>query len=397
MSMETKLASRIFRSATFEGMADSQGVPSPAYHQLYRDLARNGVQHIISGCTYISQEGKMVQPGQAGIDSDDLIKAYQETSAAVHQYDSRIYLQISHAGRQTSPTITGKPVVAASGKKSLYFRSKPQALDKAEIARVIESFALAAWRAQIAGFDGVQIHAAHGYLVHQFLHPYLNERTDEYGIDRQSGIGGLFLQEVLAAVRDRCGASFPVLLKVSASDDLPKPFSQENFIALIRLLNLEKLFAIEISYGTMEDALNIFRGQSIPLELILKYNYRYKTESQIRKKLWNWFMLPLLTRRLKGFGYCYNLPYAAIAKRHTGIPIICVGGFRSEEQIRKALESGQTDFVSLSRPFLCEPDFISRLGTENGYLSKCVNCNSCAIMCDSRSHTRCFKTPGKFS
>lgn len=391
MNSKFDLASRIFRSATFEGMADDNGIPGASYHDLYLELARNGVKHIITGCTYVSREGKMVQPGQAGIDTDDTISHYQKTTAAVHQFDSKIYMQISHAGRQTSSLVTGKQVVGASAKKSGYFRSKPKALDKAEIAGVIESFAKAALRAKAAGFDGVQVHAAHGYLVHQFLHPYLNNRTDEYGIDRQSGIGGLFLRELLAAIRDECGTSYPILVKISAADDLPKPFSVSNFLALVELLHSERVFAIEISYGTMENALNIFRGQSVPRELILKYNFRYKTDRKSSHKLWNWLVFPLLKSRLKCFDYCYNLPFAAIAKRHTDIPIICVGGFRTAEQISQALESGKTDFVSLCRPFVCEPDFIIRLEAENGYISRCMNCNSCAIMCDSMHSTRCYR------
>lgn len=389
---ETNLASRIFRSATFEGMADDQGIPSTAYHELYLELAQNGVKHLITGCTYISREGKMVQPGQAGIDTDDSIRHYQKATSAVHQFDAKIYLQISHAGRQTSSLATGKQVVGASPQRSGYFRSKPKAMNKEEISGVVDSFAKAAWRAKAAGFDGVQIHAAHGYLVHQFLHPYLNRRTDEYGIDKHSGIGGLFLQEVFAAIRNECGVSFPILVKISAADDLPQSFSEQNFLALIELLHSERVFAIEISYGTMENALNIFRGQSVPQELILKHNFRYKTESPTNRKLWKWLVFPLLNRRLKSFEYCYNLPYAALAKLHTDLPIICVGGFRTAEQIRQALESNQTDYVSLCRPFLCEPDFITRLNVENGYISRCVNCNSCAIMCDSMQPTRCYRT-----
>lgn len=391
MSYSSEIGSRLFRSATFEGMADEKGAPTEDYLALYRLLAQNGTQKIITGCTFISREGKMVQPGQTGIDDDSLIPYYQNVTQSVHEYGSMIYLQISHAGRQTSTKVTGKQVVGASNKRSPYFQSKPKSLSLEEIEKIIESYALAAWRAELAGFDGIQIHAAHGYLVHQFLHPGINNRTDEYGINPDTGIGGLFLSKVIAAVKDKCGESYPILVKVSAADDLPKPFSINNFTSLIDVLNQEKVFAIEISYGTMENALNIFRGSSIPTTAILKHNFRYKTDNKLKKLVWKRIILPVLKSRIKGFEENYNLHYAEVAKQHTDIPIICVGGFRRGKDIVNTLNSGKTDYISLCRPLLCEPDFINRLCRETGYISKCVNCNVCAIMCDSNHPTRCYK------
>ncbi len=386
-----KIESRLFRSATLEGMADEKGVPTEEYLALYRELAQKGVQNIITGCTFVSQDGRMVQPGQAGIDNNTVIPAYQKVTESVHQFNAEIYLQISHAGRQTSANVTGKQVVGASGKRSPYFLSKPKMLSLQEIERIIEFYALAAWRAKLAGFDGVQIHAAHGYLVHQFLHPGINNRTDEYGVNKQSGIGELFLSKVIAAIKDKCSDSYPILVKISAGDDLPKPFSINKFIALIEVLNRERVAALEISYGTMENALNIFRGSSIPSTAILKHNFRYKTANKLRKLAWEWIMLPVFRTRIRDFTENYNLRYAELAKKHTDIPIICVGGFRKGKEIVSALESGKTDYVSLCRPFLCEPDFISRLAAKKDYISQCVNCNVCAIMCDSNYPTRCYK------
>lgn len=390
-SAEETFRNRIFRSATLEGMADKDGFPTDEYLNCYLELADNGVKNIITGCTYVSREGMMVQPGQAGIDSDEMISRYLQVTEEVHRYGSTIYLQISHAGRQTSASVTGSPVVGASDQPSPYFMSKPKQLSRAEIERVTESYAAAAWRAKEAGFDGVQIHAAHGYLVHQFLHPDINDRKDEYGIDPQTGIGTLFLHKIIAAVRDRCGADYPLMVKVSGSDDLPRPFTRENFIALIRLLDREKVFAIEVSYGTMENALSIFRGESVPLEAILSHNYRYKQKNPLLRKLWKLTALPILKKRLTGFSEHYNLPYAELAKRHTDLPVICVGGFRRGNDILNALETGKADYVSMCRPFICEPDIIAKLVSDKDYISRCENCNICAIMCDSDLSTRCYK------
>jgi len=388
---EETFKAKIFRSATFEGMADISGFPTKEYGNLYRELAKNGVKNIITGCTYVSQEGRMVQPGQAGIDSDDKIAYFKRVTAGVHKYDSKLYLQITHAGRQTNTSVTGTQVVGASVKKSQYFMSKPKQLSIDGINRIIESYAAAALRAKLSGFDGVQIHAAHGYLVHQFLHPYINNRSDEFGINKLTGIGDLFLQKIISAVRKKCGESFPVIVKVSASDNLRNPFSQSNFISLIKVLHREKVYAIEISYGTMENALNIFRGESIPIDIIFKHNFRYKKDNPVSRKLWKLLALPVLQKRMIKFSENYNLQYSEIAKSHTDIPIICVGGFRKGNEILKALENGKADFVSLCRPFICEPDFMGKLIVDNNYISKCENCNICAIMCDSGNPTKCYK------
>lgn len=390
-TVEEVFRSKIFRSATFEGMADDFGFPTEEYFNLYQELATNNVKNIITGCTYISQEGKMVQPGQAGIDSDDMIAHFKRVTAGVHKNDSKLYLQVSHAGRQTSSAVTGKKVVGASDKKSIYFLSKPKPLSTEEIDVIIESFATAALRAKLSDFDGVQIHAAHGYLVHQFLHPGINNRSDRFGISKNTGIGDSLLREIISAIRTKCGESFPILVKVSATDDLPSPLSQSNFIYLIKMLHRERVHAIEISYGTMENALNIFRGESVPLDAIVNYNFRYRKDNLIIRKLWKLTALPILKKSVLKFSENYNLQYSELAKSHTDIPIICVGGFRKGEEILKALETGKTDFVGLCRPFICEPDLVNKLGEYAYYQSKCENCNICAIMCDSGNPTRCYK------
>ncbi len=126
--------------------------------------------------------------------------------------------------------------------------------------------------------------------------------------------------------------------------------------------------------------------------MILKHNFRYKQESSVIRKFWKLLALPILKKRLIKFTENYNLEYAEIAKSHTEVPIICVGGFRKGDEIIEAFEAGKTDFVSLCRPFICEPDFIHKLIEDNNYISKCENCNICAIMCDSSNPTRCYKS-----
>lgn len=385
-----KLKNRILRSGTFEGMCDKDGIPKDIYYSMYEELAKNELGGIITGFTYISPEGKAMQPGQAGIDLPEKVPFFRKLTDLIHNYNCRIFLQIAHTGRQTRTIDTGMEVVGCSGKRSFYFKGKPRKLNRTEIVDIINKFGNSALYSKNAGFDGIQLHTAHGYLIHQFLLSAINNRKDKYGINTETGIGTCFLKEIINNVRDKCGPNFPVLVKISGGVDYANTFSKEQFIDLIRFLERLKVDGIEISYGTMDYALNIFRGD-LPLNLILEYNPIYKTRNKLKKKLWKTFVLAVIKKKLKSFSPMYNLDYAGIAKQITDIPIISVGGFRSYEDINYAISNRKADFVSLSRPLICETDFIRKIKRDHCYVSKCTNCNYCVIMCDTKNYTKCYK------
>jgi 2,4-dienoyl-CoA reductase-like NADH-dependent reductase (Old Yellow Enzyme family) len=384
------LSNRIIRSATFEGMCDRDGWPSAAYVTLYATLAAQGLGALITGFAYISRDGKAMQPGQAGLEADEKVPAFRRVTEAVHQNGGRIFLQLAHAGRQTSPAMTGGKIYGPSARKSRYFNHRPCPLTEPQIKAIIQSFASAARRARAAGFDGVQLHAAHGYLIHQFLHPAINHRTDAYGIDSDNNIGTAFLEGIINQIRSTCGCDYPLLIKISSGDSYRRPMTAAQFIQLIRFLDSKKLDAIEVSFGTMDHAFNIFRGEDIPLQAILDHNPRYGTRSPLKRWLFKQFVLPQLKTSFLPFTPMYNLPAARLAKHNTRIPIISVGGFRSGSQIRRAIEEQGIDFVSLCRPILCEPNFVKKIMRDHNYESRCANCNRCAVMCDSGFATRCY-------
>ncbi|HBW38500.1 NADH:flavin oxidoreductase [Desulfosporosinus sp. BICA1-9] len=388
-----RLKNRLIRSATFEGMSDPEGYPLPEYRHLYQQLASGGVGGIITGFAYISPEGKAMQPGQAGIDREEMIESYLPVTEMVHQYDCKIFMQLAHTGRQTRKKETRQDVYGVSNQRSLYFGGSPRELTTEQVYALIKRFGEAAVYAKAAGFDGVQVHAAHGYLIHQFILPSINHRNDEFGIHDINGIGTKFLGLVLEEIRNKCGRDFALLIKVSGSDDYFTKFTMEQFASLIRFLDAQEVDGLEISYGTMDNALNIFRGD-IPLKMILKHNPVFKTNSGIKDiplLIKNVFIYGLMRAKLKSFTPTYNLEYVKIAKALTDIPIISVGGFRKGAEMRHCLENGFVDFVSLSRPFICEPDLVEKLVQDENYSARCVNCNICAVMCDSDRQTRCYK------
>lgn len=383
------LKNRIIRSATYEGRCDDHGFPEESYRDLYAELARNDVGAMITGFTYITRSGRAMQPRQAGIENESKIRFYREVTSVVHSHDGRIFMQLAHTGRQTSRQATGEEVAGASRKRSRYFNQKPRPLEAREVLRIVEQFADAAARAMQAGFDGIQLHAAHGYLIHQFLSPAINTRKDLFGIDRESQLGIRFLDLIIDCIRQKCGPHYPVLVKISGGDDDRNGMSETRLVRLIHFLNTKKVEAIEISCGTMERPLDIFRGASVPLDMILRCNPRYRIPGALRRSLWKTLAAPFILARTRPLTPTYNLHYAEMAKKHSEIPIISVGGFRSGGQIESSLADGKADFISLCRPLLCEPDFVQRLKENNSYVSRCVSCNVCAVLCDTRNPTRC--------
>jgi 2,4-dienoyl-CoA reductase-like NADH-dependent reductase (Old Yellow Enzyme family) len=360
------------------------------YRKLYQELASCGVGGIITGFAYISPEGKAMQPGQAGIETKEKIASFSPVTKEVHKYDCKIFMQLAHTGRQTTMEETEQEVWGVTSEKSAYFGGSPRELLTEQVYALVEQFAQAALYAQQAGFDGVQVHAAHGYLIHQFILPSQNKRTDEFGLDSKSGIGTKFLELVIDAIRKKCGASFALLVKISGSDDYKPSFTSAQFSSLLRFLDAKKVDGIEMSYGTMDNALNIFRGK-IPLKTIMKHNPVFKMSSLNM----NFFSKALLYGRmrlkLKPFTPVYNLEYAKTAKTLTNIPIICTGGIRTGEEMSRCLENDYLDFIGMSRPFICEPDLLEKLKLDSSYRAKCVNCNICAVMCDSGQPTQCYK------
>lgn len=379
------LKNRIIRSATYEGWGDPAGVPQPELGDLYADLGRGGTGAMITGFVYVSPEGRAMQKRQCAMDRDEMIYPWHRIvdKAKEAAPDMKIFMQLAHTGRQTRREVTGKEVVGASSKKCSYFRQKVRALADSEIQRIIRDFAKAAGRAQAAGFDGVEIHGAHGYLVHQFLSPWTNRRRDKWSDPP------LFLEQVIEGIREQCGLDFPLLVKLSAMEDVEPGIRLQDTIRTILRLKPLQVDAWEISYGTMEYALNIIRG-AIPMDAVFDVNPLFSGIPGWLRAGWKKFIMQRYIRRFKPFSEGYNISSAAKIKKQTGEAVLVVGGLHSAPIMRDCVSMHGLDAVCLCRPLICEPDLPERIRSGLSNRSACIRCNMCLIHCDGTEPLRCY-------
>jgi 2,4-dienoyl-CoA reductase-like NADH-dependent reductase (Old Yellow Enzyme family) len=367
----------LIKTATSETRASDDGFVTEELIDFYRPIAAGGTPLIITGNLYIAHDGKAT-PRQTGVDDDDKIPALAHLVSAMHQRGAKIFAQLSHCGRQVVPGFAGLPeAVSASNVKDLITGTRPRPLTTAEIARVVQCFADAAGRCRRAGFDGIQLHAAHGYLLGQFLTPYTNRRTDEYGgsPERRSRL----LRDVFRAVRAEVGADYPVILKLNGSDALPlrRGLKTQELVEIAASMEREGVDAIEVSVGHYESGFPVVRGRfGRCLAHLVEGSMRHV--SAPRRWLFRGFR-PLLTlacnlmwRGREGF----NLGYARAFKARLSIPVICVGGFLTRDAMEAALEQRLCDVISIGRGFIADPLLHQHI--RDGIPGpRCNDCNAC--------------------
>ena len=334
------LNNRLVRSATWEGMCDQDGRPTAKLTDFYTKLAEGGVGLIISGYTFVRPEGKQL-PGKMGIHTDDFAADMQKITKAVHDAGGKICIQLVHAGGQTDSATAGQTPLAPSAVEVAQFAEKPTALTKEQISEIVAAFGQGAARAKAYGFDAVQLHGAHGYLVNQFLSPLTNQRDDEYGgsIEHRSR----FLLEVYGAVRDAVGPDYPVMIKLNCADFLDGGLQPEEALYAAKALDKQGIDAIEVSGGTPAS------GDQSPA--------RAKINKPAQEG--------------------YHVSLAKQVKTAVSCPVMVVGGMRSLGVIDKALSEDGLDYVSLARPLICEPDLVKRWQQGNISPAKCISCNGC--------------------
>ena len=333
------LENRLVRSATWEGMCDAEGKPGQKLIDYYRALARGNVGLIITGFAFISPEGKQL-PGKMGIHTDEFADVMKDMTRTVHDEKGRICIQLVHAGGQTDTGNAGRQPLAPSAVKIDQYPELPAEMTREDISRVITAFGSGARRSKDWGFDAVQLHGAHGYLINQFLSPLSNQREDEYGGTIENRCR--FLMEVYQAVRSAVGPDFPVMIKLNGSDNLAGGLTIKDAVYAAEALDRSGIDCIEVSGGTPAS------GNQSPARM--KINTPEKE--------------------------AYNLSLAQQFRAAVKCPIMVVGGFRSIEVAEKTIQES-ADYISMARPFIREPGLAKRWQKGDRSPARCISCNSC--------------------
>ena len=333
------LANRFVRSATWEGMAADDGACTPKLIDLMAGLAKGGVGLIISSHAYVSPEGQ-ASPWQIGVYDDKLMPGLAAMAAAVHENGGKIVMQLAHAGYFAHAKLTGQTPIAPSSVEG-FAKGPRRAMKAADIQGVVEACGAAAIRAQTAGFDGVQIHSAHGYLLSQFLSPAFNHRQDEYGgnIENRARL----LIAVLREIRQAVGDDYPVLVKLNCQDFIENGLQREDALQAGKMLVENGIDAIELSGGMLFNPKLSASRMGITSEE--KEAYFQNEASKFKEKI--------------------------------DVPLILIGGNRSFHVAERLVSEDIADYISMSRPLIREPDLINRW--QSGDLSKaaCVSDNMC--------------------
>ncbi|HSL92694.1 MAG TPA: NADH:flavin oxidoreductase [Candidatus Limnocylindrales bacterium] len=335
-----QLTNRFVRSATWEGMADPNGAPTDRLISLYETLAEGGAGLLITGYAFVHEGGKQLSR-TLGMHSDSLVPLLSALTRRVHDKGGTIVAQLYHGGGQANRKSSGLAPIAPSALSLPQYPEIPVEMSREDIRATVAAFARAAARAREAGFDGVQLHGAHGYLISQFLSPITNRRTDEYGGTPENR--SRFLAKVVRAVRNSVGSEYPVWVKLNGDDFLQGGFALEEAVPVARMLEREGIDAIEVSGGTPAS------GDRTPA--------RTRIDSAEKE--------------------AYHRELARAVKRAVGVPVGLVGGLRSPSVIEETFRAGDADFFSMARPLIREPGLIRRWASGDFSRSACVSCNGC--------------------
>lgn len=377
------LMNRLIRSATYENCCSTYGMPEKPYYRHYEQLSGKSIGAVITGFFRVSEEGRAIQPRQASLASSKNIEAFKPITELFHHTDTRIICQLAHCGRQTSSRITRHPVWGISTKQSPYFRSEVRLMTNSDKEKVINDFVHSAKNAYLAGFHGIELHAAHGYLLHQMLNPYLNQSDH---IENTPGIQ--VLTAIIEQIRNETSSNFAIWIQISGSAEPPLHYTTRQLSELASFLQRLNIDAVEISHGTMEYPLNIIRGKTPCKELFLHNPVLNKRLNHPLFSKAGIFLKNLL--RKKAFTEAYNRKYVKVIREYCTHPLILTGGIRKGNTIENLIKNTAVDAVSFCRPFLKDPFFAQKLIQNTATQSTCSNCNICLAMCDSQAHTKCY-------
>jgi len=321
------LANRLCKAAMTEGLADAHDHATPAHQRLYASWARGGAALLLSGNIMVDRR-YLERAGNVVLEDDSGLPALRAWARTVAEHGSQLWAQISHPGRQCPRLVNSTPLAPSAVQLELAGNfGRPRAATEDDIGDIVERFARTAAWVQAAGFHGVQVHSAHGYLLSQFLSPRTNQRQDRWGGPLENR--ARLLLEVVRAVRARVGAAYPVSVKLNSSDFVKGGFTLDESLQVVQWLNDAGVDLLEVSGGTYEQ-----------LEF-------FKPRTEMRDS----------TREREAM----FLEYAQAIKAVARMPIMVTGGFRTLAGMQAALSGGHTDLIGLARPFCLDPDFPARM------------------------------------
>jgi len=341
-SME--LRNRFVRSATYDGCADRTGNVTDQQVRLFEKLAHGGVGLIITGIAYVHPCGQ-ISPAQNSIANDDCVPGFKRITAAVHDRGAKIAVQLFHAGRERARVYKAKNKQAISPsfiENDPYFKEHYLPMTEDEIWEVIRAFGDAAKRAREAGFDAVQVHGAHAYLLSQFLSPHTNRRGDDWGGSLDNRLR--FHREIYRDIRAKAGEDYLVFIKIGVQDGFPGGLEFKEGKQAARLMAQLGFDALEISSG--------LRGE--PYE-----------GTEFRTKI----------NRIEREGYFRQ--WCREIKNQVNVPVMMVGGLRTPELMVEVIQKGEADLISLCRPLIREPGIINEWESGNLHRPACISCNKC--------------------
>ncbi len=379
-----QVMNRFVCSATYECMATESGEVTDRLVKRYEILGRGNIGLIIPGYMSIDNLGK-AYPFQTGIHNDNMIPGLKRIVDAVHQNGSKIAFQIAHAGRQTSKEVIGQTPIGPSGKgRDPVKFFKPIMMNEEQIQDTIAMFGKAAERVVAAGADAIQLHAAHGYLINQFLSPFFNDRDDDWGGSDENRFR--FLKEVVETTKKLIPEGFPLLVKLNTHDYTPKegitpPLATKYAGWLVKL----GIDGLEVSCGTgTYSYMNMCRGE-VPVKELLELTPR------IMRPLARGMFNKMVGKFDLEEGY--NVEAAKMIKPELdGISLILVGGMRKISHMEEILEKGYADFISLSRPFIREPHFVSAVKEGKKDTADCISCNKCLGAVANNRPAKCYSS-----
>jgi len=348
-----KVKNRLVRSATSMMTTDEYGRPTQELLDVYSELSQGGVGTIMTGMY------------DGGVVDDDKFREvdmeiHRKVPQVIHSHGAVAIQQVSHRGSQ----------IEGESDESLFSLNR---LSDLELKQMVERFVDFIDRSKQIGFDGVQIHAAHGYLLSEFLSPAMNRRTDKWGGSTEKRFR--MVGEIIKRAKQK-NSDFPIFIKLNAYDFQKNGMREPEAIKIAKLLEKAGCDGIEFSCGVMKDGFALTRVPDPPLDALFAFG-PLKDAPNVAK-----YILPMIAPlAIKMYTplYNYNVCAASEIKKNVNIPVTVVGGIRTLSDMQTIVQNDLADFVSMSRPFIIDPGFANSLKNKNPTESDCINCGYCFI------------------